>query len=496
VLQQLVARANAFLVEEAAKPIVDTAPLREQIKVLEQEHARLVEAIATQAQANVQGVVSAIAVREKQMRELRGQIRELDRHDSPLPRAITMEGVQSAIEGLRTLLNQDPVQAAPLLRRLTGPMRVSRQDPQTKRALTWVVEFDADLASLFSIIREQPGGDSSQAQVTEGDIPDSSSSEQRDSWNRNPHRQAQSSPYKTPTPLIPEVRDLWKWRFEMKVRIVLKYETAMRFPNGRPSDKYRHIAQETQSLRSQGLSFKEIGKRLGVAGETAAKAWRQATGQPKGASQPYPKAGPLASRVREMMAEGLKVKQIAATLGIAEPTVRQAYRLATGGRSPADDVRRHAKYLRVASEVSQLVNSGLTYRQVANQLNIGVGTVSRAYRHATRDTLSPVPVRAKYFKFAPAARKLWIAGHPVYDIARRLGIDRFTVTRALRLAIPDFDSRLQRRQKAKFNALQTQVVELVQQRLTFREIGAKLGVCHETVRKAWRTARALAAASD
>ena len=112
-----------------------------------------------------------------------------------------------------------------------------------------------------------------------------------------------------------------------------------------------------------------------------------------------------------------------------------------------------------------------------------------AYAYSLKGVQPPVRVRSKYFRFSAEARRLWIDGHSITEIAGRLHLDRITATKALRYAIPNFDAKAQRRQSPQFLTLQSQVVPLAQQRLTFKEIGAKLGVSVFTVRRAWNAAR-------
>jgi DNA invertase Pin-like site-specific DNA recombinase len=146
-VEALVAKANAFLAAEAAKPSINTAPLKAAIRKAEAAITKLFGRIeGSQNEALVQATENRIAQLQKEVNDLKGQLREADAHNEPPPAPLNSAAVKALLSDVRRLLNQEIPAAAEAIRALTGPITIRQEKVAGRnRGAKWIASFSPDL---------------------------------------------------------------------------------------------------------------------------------------------------------------------------------------------------------------------------------------------------------------------------------------------------------------------------------------------------------------
>ena len=332
-IERLVKKANAYLAAEAAKPRRDTAPLKASIRDKEASIKKLFQRIeGCEGEALNQAYEKRIAELQKEVNELRLQLRGAEVQNTPQPCPLDLETVKGLLGDLRGLLSQEAPAAAEAIRALTGPIRIRQENvPGRKRGARWIAMFSPDLVRFL-------------AQYTgRRDYPDS-------------------------VPLE-----------YLSTRIWTKPETVEVPVDHVP--KYEQIAPKVRPLAGQGNSVDTISRLMGVPWETVRDAISFAqTGKrpaprnrkrekksPRRSKQP-PKKALIAAEVARLRDEEQRpFLEIAKLLDASPSTVTRAYDLAhpeilkaaaKKGRTPA-----RGRYCRSAHEVRKQIRQHLEVGQ-------------------------------------------------------------------------------------------------------------------------------------
>jgi site-specific DNA recombinase len=141
--------ANAFLAEEVARPREDTGPIEAEIRSVLRKRDRQAKLLDDEGDDDLQVVVKKVRQHERRLKELRKQLAESKSRNEPTPPPLTASDVEGGLADLRGVLAQDVAVAAPVLRKLTGPVVVDLvlEDGKTSRP-TWTARFAVNLAPM------------------------------------------------------------------------------------------------------------------------------------------------------------------------------------------------------------------------------------------------------------------------------------------------------------------------------------------------------------
>ncbi len=357
VVVDLVERANRCLAEEAARPRINVAPLRQQVAALQKEIERYRKRIGkTDDDSLADGYEAEIRRLRQRQQGLNDQIRSATSEQSRDYSPISVDAAMTYLADLRRLLNSDISVAGPLIRELTGPIfiREERDAPRRRRSI-WIASFqpqcNAVLRKLF------PGR-------TLGTFADTTET----------------------CPVQPPV--------EVHIR-------------QRP--RYERLAPEIQRLHAQGSSISEIAVAFHVnwnlvrAGLQFAKdGTRPPVVAMKKPSVPrqkrpcfYMELAPEIARLRDV--EKLSIPKIAKLKGIGVGTVSRAYnyahRQAIKSAIEQGAKRPPAKYAHlrptVFERIRELKDADMTAKQIAAEAGCSVGTVRRELLRLQRSAAAP-----------------------------------------------------------------------------------------------------------
>jgi hypothetical protein len=297
-IEILVTKANAYLVQEAAKPRQNTRPLKANVRAKESSIEKLFQRIeGCKDEALIQAYEKRISQQQKELHTLKLELRRLDSQNTRPPKPLTASTVKGLIADLRGLLNQEIPAAAEAIRALSGPITI-RQEKIAGRKVgaKWIATFSP---TLLSWLRQR---------AKEKECPDSITLEFLSSriW------------------ITPET-------LEIPIDQVPKYE---------------RIADEVTKLADKGNSIETISRLTGASWSGIRDAIRFArTGQrpsankartrrrtqtkdPQGAKEPPKKILIAAEVARLRDQEKMPFIEIAKRLHAAESTVTRAYDLA------------------------------------------------------------------------------------------------------------------------------------------------------------------------
>ncbi len=336
VVSKLVTKANAFLDEEAKKPIPQTDKLKKQIADRQRQIDRLVrrsaatddDGVAAKYEAEIkrltqevkkyQAVVSAAQAAER---------RKIERLD--------LDTAVELLAGLRTVLDEDIAVAGPAIRELTGSIRV-RQKPieGTKGRARWIASFTPQVSALVQKVCPSESGQFAAASLSKADA----------------------------------------------VEVILE-----KMP------KYKQLAMEFQRLRDDGVGPMEIAAKCEVGHHTLMDGLHFAdTGQRRNSR---PKSLRNRTRYKEIASEvvqlidedDMQIKDVARRLEVSESVVRRAYdylrpdtpRVHMGSGKLCR--RRKSKRLpkQVFETIRRLASTGTSPKQIAEEAGCSERTVQR-----------------------------------------------------------------------------------------------------------------------
>jgi len=142
---RLVAEANAVRAAEAKRPPEDAGTVRTEIRQVTAKRNRMLDLYEAGGE---KGRVAAVATRldalERSLTELRGRLREIESRSAVPTRPITEADVWALREELPALLAGEVAVVAPLLREITGPVRIAQGERTGKCGSVWIAKFQID----------------------------------------------------------------------------------------------------------------------------------------------------------------------------------------------------------------------------------------------------------------------------------------------------------------------------------------------------------------
>jgi hypothetical protein len=355
VVESLVSRANAFLAEEARKPLVSTAPLKASIREKERAIAKLFQRIEHQAdKALAQAYEKRIADLQKGVNHLRDQLRAADAQNTPAPKPLDLAAVKALLPDLRAVLNQEIPAAAEAIRALTGQITV-RQEliPGKTRGARWIATFSPDLLGWL------------RRAASDRDYPDSITLKYL--CERN-------------------------WITPEMVEVQLEH-----------TPKYERLAQTIEEMVTRGAGVETVARALGVGWQTARESLEFARTGRRPVTKPSGKRGNRSGPpkfiahahevVRLHDKEQLTFESIAKRLKISKGTVTRAcdHVRPEAVRAAAESVPRpqRARFSRLGPSAYERVRDGLMAgshpQDIAAEVGCGVSTVYRIRKEMRRD---------------------------------------------------------------------------------------------------------------
>ena len=269
-------------------PQADLVELEREVQSSKKQMERFVETIASDDEL-IETLAPRLKTAQRELQEARERLSQA-KNSRPAPLdPPTDQEILAALKDLHGILDQNPAVAAPVLLELIGEVTVSQQEEEGCSKPVWYAEFRFRLPSL--IRRVIPGFQAPDAQrwITIGE---------EDAERGELVRLRVDPPPKPPkepkTPKIPP---------------------------------YVRLAPEAIRLRDEGLTFREIGERLGVHEVTAMRACDHARPEQapiKGKKRPQGGSSfHLRRRLSELLDAGHDLEEAARLAGCSKMTARR-----------------------------------------------------------------------------------------------------------------------------------------------------------------------------
>lgn len=155
VVDGLIARANAFLEEEARKPRVDTAPLKAEIGRREAAVKKLVVRIEKEDDEALNDAYDKrVKEHQRELNRLRAALHQAEKqNDFKLPPPLNKERILAYLADVPALFRQDIPMAAEAIRTLTGSITIRQEPvPMKKRGARWIATFEPDLVQVLRLV--------------------------------------------------------------------------------------------------------------------------------------------------------------------------------------------------------------------------------------------------------------------------------------------------------------------------------------------------------
>ncbi len=343
-IADLVESANVFLEQEARKPQVDTAPMKAKIRDYQDRIRKLVKKVEKEPDETL-GEAYHVRIKElqKETNELKVAVREAEAHNQEPPPPLDIERAKVYLTDLRGLLKQEIPMAAEAIRALTGPIKIRQEKIPGKRGARWIATFSPDLIALLKKTAKDTGYPDAAAlsaipsavQPVEVIIDNVPKYEQlaplfKQMEENGASIQAMASAHKISWQYAKEILNFAKTGKRPK------WEAGKRTGTG-ITTKYLAISSDVVRMRDQDrMSFAKIAAKLGVSLSTVTRAYDDARPdavRKAAANGTLPQRGTYSHlgedvfhKIRAMLREGRKPKEIAEALGCGTSTVHRTRR--------------------------------------------------------------------------------------------------------------------------------------------------------------------------
>jgi DNA invertase Pin-like site-specific DNA recombinase len=296
-VEHVLADANASLAELAGAPRTDLEPLRRSVAEAQASRDLLAERLAKFGEEGLDAVVERLKAAEARLKDLRKRLLEAIAASAPPPEPLTRDGVESLLADLRGLLGGDKEAAAPVLRDLIGTVVIRQEHESGSKKPVWYAEFALDLAKVAVRL----GG--------KGGCP------QRETWEFLKSRSW------TMSDSAVRVR-----AEHVRVCEKLASKAAALAAEGLTTGAIASRLGTDWATADAALAFSRTGERKPVRPAKAHKARKRGRPRPGGIGDEAPFRKHAAEAVRLRDGEGLTWKEIGRRLGVCDDTTRRAYR--------------------------------------------------------------------------------------------------------------------------------------------------------------------------
>jgi DNA invertase Pin-like site-specific DNA recombinase len=342
VIDDRIAKANAYLEQEAQKPQVNTAPMKAKVRTTEAKLKKLFERIEDETDEDLcKAYDKRIKALQKDLDEQQAALRSAEPQNGKKVKALDPKRAEVFLASMRALLNQEVPMAAEAIRTLTGPIKIRQEPiPGRKTGARWIATFSPDFTRLLQYLaKDNPA--LSGLVLTDG---------------------------KEPQPI------------EVVIDKVPKYE--------RLAPKFKELRDKGASVETiahaHGMSWQYANEILHFADTGQRPKWRAGKRNGKG-QKPDKYKGISAEVARLRDKEKMPFTQIAIKLGVGVSTVRRAYDFAH-----ADDVLEAAqqgekpsrgKYSHLGEakcrKIRKLLGKGMKPDAIAAKVHCGPSSVVR-----------------------------------------------------------------------------------------------------------------------
>lgn len=353
-IEDLVAKANEYLAEEARKPKVETRGLEQRERDLKKKINNVLEQVETCDDSSVRAVYNdRIRQLQHELDAVQTEIAAARSHNADPPSPLDANRLKSYVGDLRDLLNGEIPAAAVVLRKITGPIKIRHERHAGKQGARWFAEFQPNLTDgLLQLALERGCPDSStlellskriwiNSETVEVPIDKVPKYEQLAPEFERMHKNGasiatiasankMSRAYASRILKVAETGERPKWGSKKK------HAVSESSPKESPRQfKYVELASEViRRHETEGESFEQIAAELKTSYETVIRAWDSAHPdevQAAAANGTTPDRRPTRKlpvekiqRMRRLIIDGtLSVKDIADTVGVGQNTVRR-----------------------------------------------------------------------------------------------------------------------------------------------------------------------------
>jgi DNA invertase Pin-like site-specific DNA recombinase len=346
VVQGVLGKANAFFEQEACKPQVDTTPLKTEARKLIGNIRKYQGFIEEEPdEALCQSHNARVKELQGRLNEVQAKIREANRQNRKPPQPLSLDRSKVYVPDLQELLNQDIPMAAATLRTLCGPIMIRQEKVAGKRGARWIVTFSADVVALLRQVAMDKG------------YPDAASLAAAPS---------ETQPFEVVIEKIP--------KYERLAPVFLEMEK-----NGASVQTIASAHKISWQYAKEILVFAKTGKR---------PEWKSGKGGEKGLAKPakYPDIAKDVAYLRDV--KNVPFRKIAAQLKVGASTVYRAYDSAhqDAVREAAERGERpnRGRYSHLGEDVyqqiRQMLHEGKKDAEIAATVGCGTSTVGRVRR--------------------------------------------------------------------------------------------------------------------
>jgi hypothetical protein len=150
-LRKVVRSANHFLKAASKRVPADSGPLKEQLELVKTKERRLLKLLDSATDEDMETFEKAAKECGRQKALLQTSIRDAESASSPPPPPLKLKDVEQLAADLLELLVKDVAVAAPILAKLTGPIRVlqGQRKAGRKNGAPWLASFTLNGAAVL-----------------------------------------------------------------------------------------------------------------------------------------------------------------------------------------------------------------------------------------------------------------------------------------------------------------------------------------------------------
>jgi site-specific DNA recombinase len=124
--------------------------LQSKIRSVRSLRDRLIERLDDQDETGLDAVFDRVRQYERQLKELHDRLNTIKTQNAPPPPLMTLTDLESMMDDLRGLHEQNVALAAPLLKSLTGPIVVEQVIEKGRKKPVWVAKFSVNAVPVLA----------------------------------------------------------------------------------------------------------------------------------------------------------------------------------------------------------------------------------------------------------------------------------------------------------------------------------------------------------
>ncbi len=150
-VKTLVRQANAVLMEERGRPLINIKPLSDRVTGLQRQRDKIVDLAVEHADHHdVELLLTKSDKLRQQIEQVQRQLREAEAANAKPPPPLDEQGVLEQLEDLRGLLEQEVGPSAAALKALLGEVVVHEQAVEGRKRKLWIGQVRGDLVPFMA----------------------------------------------------------------------------------------------------------------------------------------------------------------------------------------------------------------------------------------------------------------------------------------------------------------------------------------------------------